>query len=98
MCGSLFLNKRFERAVQSLVGENQYAKLRNTPDYSSALHTFDREIKTTYEGGQDEEYRVEFLRSNLRNDVRRNLISGTWTMTGFVYTPASIWFRNTDEK
>ena len=83
MAGSFGLNKRFELAIMSLVGEDQYKKLRTTKGFKQAMTQFDRSIKTAFRGDPDEDYYVNFPMANLEDDLAKNLESNCWNMKGF---------------
>lgn len=56
MAGSLGLNKRFEPAVQDIMGEDQFFYLRQTKGFEEAKLQFDKSIKVSLRWGTDEEY------------------------------------------
>jgi len=84
MAGSLGLNQRFEDAVKTLVGEDQYADLRKMKGYHLGVRTFDREVKRAFKGGEDEEYFVHFPMCSLEDDIEAGLDSNCWRLTGYV--------------
>ncbi|KAH7157318.1 hypothetical protein B0J13DRAFT_592817 [Dactylonectria estremocensis] len=82
MAGSLGLNKRFAEAVERLVGEDQWYELKKSKAFFLANKLFDREIKKSFQGSQDEEYFVNFPTAKLEDDPDNGLESNTWRMTG----------------
>ncbi|KAK3343434.1 Hsp70 family protein-like protein [Lasiosphaeria hispida] len=82
MAGSLGLNQRFEEAVKSLVGDDQYAELRKTKGYALALKSFDREVKRAFRGGEEDEYFVNFPMASLEDDPEAGLEENCWRLTG----------------
>lgn len=82
MAGSLGLNKRFEQAVKNLVGEEQFDDLRKTKGFEQAMLQFDRSIKTTFRGDEDDDYDINFPMAHLRDDPDKNLTSNCWAMKG----------------
>lgn len=84
MAGSLGLNQRFEEAVKNLVGDDEYTDLRKTKGYSLALKGFDREVKRSFRGDEQEEYFVNFPMASLEDDPDAGLEANCWRMTGYV--------------
>ncbi|OTA93248.1 hypothetical protein M434DRAFT_11786 [Hypoxylon sp. CO27-5] len=82
MAGSLGLNKRFTEAVQNLVGDEQWIKLKKGVGWSKALNEWEKIIKTGFQGDLDEEYFVSFPQAKLEDDPEENLIGNCWTMSG----------------
>ncbi|KAL9027294.1 MAG: hypothetical protein Q9196_004161 [Gyalolechia fulgens] len=68
MAGSLGLNRRFAQAVKNVVGEDQYFHLRKEKGFEQAMDQFDKNIKTAFRGGIDEDYYVNFPMANLNDD------------------------------
>ncbi|KAG6050144.1 hypothetical protein E4U16_004592 [Claviceps sp. LM84 group G4] len=84
MAGSLGLNDRFAAAVEELVGDDQWLKLKMSKAWSIAEKQFDQEIKKSFRGELDVEYYVNFPMANLREDEDGGLVSNTWRLTGLV--------------
>ncbi|KAG6068541.1 hypothetical protein E4U32_000366 [Claviceps aff. humidiphila group G2b] len=82
MAGSLGLNERFASAVEELVGDHQWLKLKSSKAWSFAERQFDQEIKKAFNGELDEEYYVNFPMAELWDDKDSNLVSNTWKLTG----------------
>lgn len=82
MAGSLGLNDRFAAAVEELVGDDQWLKLKMSKAWSIAEKQFDQEIKKSFRGELDVEYYVNFPMANLREDEDGGLVSNTWRLTG----------------
>ncbi|KAG6035334.1 hypothetical protein E4U19_004811 [Claviceps sp. Clav32 group G5] len=84
MAGSLGLNDRFAVAMEELVGDDQWLKLKMSKAWSIAERQFDQEIKKSSRGELDVEYYVNFPMANLREDEDGGLVSNTWRLTGLV--------------
>ncbi|KAG6159395.1 hypothetical protein E4U37_003526 [Claviceps purpurea] len=84
MAGSLGLNDRFAAAVEELVGDDQWLKLKMSKAWSIAEKQFDQEIKKSFRGELDVEYYVSFPMASLREDEDGGLVSNTWRLTGLV--------------
>ncbi|KAG5948550.1 hypothetical protein E4U60_001463 [Claviceps pazoutovae] len=84
MAGSLGLNDRFAAAVEELVGDDQWLKLKMSKAWSIAEKQFDQEIKKSFRGELDVEYYVNFPMASLREDEDGGLVSDTWRLTGLV--------------
>ncbi|KAG6230550.1 hypothetical protein E4U34_000368 [Claviceps purpurea] len=84
MAGSLGLNDRFAAAVEELVGDDQWLKLKMSKAWSIAEKQFDQEIKKSFRGELDVEYYVNFPMASLREDEDGGLVSNTWRLTGLV--------------
>ncbi|KAG6114576.1 hypothetical protein E4U13_003294 [Claviceps humidiphila] len=84
MAGSLGLNDRFAAAVEELVGDDQWLKLKMSKAWSIAEKQFDQEVKKSFRGELDVEYYVNFPMANLREDEDGGLVSNTWRLTGLV--------------
>jgi hypothetical protein len=91
MAGSLQLNKRFERAVKELVGEEQWTSLRSSKGFQLASSQFEKEIKKAFRGDlnddcfdDDDEFYVSFYPAKLTDNPHRGLESNTWTMVRYV--------------
>ncbi|MCJ1301655.1 hypothetical protein MMC08_004456, partial [Hypocenomyce scalaris] len=82
MAGSLGLNKRFEQAVEDVVGEEQFHTLRKTTGFEQAMLQFDRSIKTAFRGDIDDEYYVNFPMAKLQDDEMNNIQANCWNMKG----------------
>lgn len=82
MAGSLGLNKRFEGAIKSLVGEDQYFHLRKSRGFELAVQQFDRSVKTAFRGDPDEDYFINFPLAELDDDPANNLVANCWNMKG----------------
>lgn len=78
--GSLGLNKRFEDAVNTLVGEDQFYHLKKTRGFRAAVEFFDQSIKTAFRGHEDEDYFVNFPMAKLKDDAHNSLVSNCWEM------------------
>ncbi|KAL1866881.1 hypothetical protein Daus18300_006584 [Diaporthe australafricana] len=68
MAGSLGLNKRFEDKVQQVVGDAQFACLKQGVGWAKGLHEFDKDVKTSFNGKADVSFFVSFP-----NDVVRDM-------------------------
>ncbi|KAG5935630.1 hypothetical protein E4U59_005507 [Claviceps monticola] len=84
MAGSLGLNDGFAAAVEELVGDDQWLKLKMSKAWSIAEKQFDQEIKKSFRGELDVEYYVNFPMASLREDEDGGLVSNTWRLTGLV--------------
>ncbi|KAG6014764.1 hypothetical protein E4U54_004867 [Claviceps lovelessii] len=82
MAGSLGLNQRFAAAVEDLVGDLQWIKLKTSKAWSFAEKQFDQEIKIAFRGELDEEYFVNFPMADLWDDPDNGLKQSTWRLTG----------------
>ncbi|KAF4961796.1 hypothetical protein FSARC_10092 [Fusarium sarcochroum] len=82
MAGSLGLNKRFAEAVQNLVGDEEWIRLKKLPAWVKADHQFDQSIKTAFTGDLDEDMIVNFPGANLKDDVEEGLQRDSWFMPG----------------
>ena len=82
MSGSLGLNQRFGEAVRDLVGDEEFASLRLTKGYNLAVNNFDREVKKSFRGSNDEEYFVNFPMTTLQDDKEAGLQNSCWRVTG----------------
>ncbi|KAG4434043.1 hypothetical protein IFR05_010465 [Cadophora sp. M221] len=82
MAGSLGLNKRFEQAIEELVGDDQYLTLYKTKGFQQAVQQFDQSVKTSFRGDLDEEYYINFPMANLEDDPANDLGSNCWNMKG----------------
>lgn len=82
MAGSLGLNKRFEQAVQDIMGEDQFFYLRQTKGFEEAKIQFDKSIKVSFRGGADEEYFVNFPMARLQDDPENNIQANCWNIKG----------------
>ncbi|EHL00510.1 putative Heat shock 70 kDa protein 12A [Glarea lozoyensis 74030] len=83
MAGSLGLNKRFEQEVQHIIGPAEYGRIYQQVGYTTAVNTFDKNVKTAFRGDVDKEYFVAFPCADLKDNKKRNLKRDVWTMTGF---------------
>lgn len=86
MAGSLGLNKRFEQAVEDIIGQDQFFYLRQTKDFEEAKLQFDKSIKVSFRGGAGEEYFVNFPMSRLQDDPENNIQANCWNMKGLAYS------------
>lgn len=84
MAGSLGLNRRFEQAINDIVGEDQFEMLRKTKGFEEALRQFDISIKTAFRGDSEEEFFVNFPMSQLKDDPANNIQANCWNMKGLV--------------
>ncbi|EXK29750.1 hypothetical protein FOXG_11731 [Fusarium oxysporum f. sp. lycopersici 4287] len=82
MAGSLVLNERFSKEVETLVGAEQWSKLKTSRAFHLASKQFDREIKRSFRGGAEEEYFVNFPTAKLKDDLDYGLEASTWRLTG----------------
>jgi hypothetical protein len=57
LCGSVFLDQAFEKYIQTVVGEQQYAGLRDRAK-KKMLKEFENIVKRSYTG-EDKEYSVD---------------------------------------
>lgn len=91
MAGSLGLNKRFAEAVNNLVGDDQFHKLRKTKAFALAEKYFDRDVKKAFRGKKGEEYFVNFPMAGLKDDKGSGLESNCWRLTQWVFPrPATV--------
>ncbi|KAG6321238.1 hypothetical protein E4U44_005360 [Claviceps purpurea] len=86
MAGSLGLNQRFATAVEELVGDDQWPKLKASKAWSFAEKQFDEEVKRKFNGGLNETYYVNFPLARLKDNENHGLASNTWTISGKVLT------------
>lgn len=82
MAGSLGLNQRFVEAVENLVGDDQWNKLRKTKGLSLAEKQFEREVKRAFCGDPEDEYYISFPMADLEDDPDNGLKKQCWRMTG----------------
>lgn len=82
MAGSLGLNKRFEEKVRRVVGEKQFASLKDTVGWAKALNEFDKNIKTSFNGDVSETFYVNFPKAELKDNPDEGLFGNCWEMTG----------------
>ena len=82
MAGSLGLNKRFAKAVEELVGEDAFFELKKTRGFQEAVKQFDKQIKTAFRGGEDEDYYVNFPMAKLEDNEDEGLVSNSWNIDG----------------
>jgi molecular chaperone DnaK (HSP70) len=82
MAGSLGLNRRFEEAVKTLIGEEELFRVKKTKGWIEASTQFDRDIKRKFRGKSTEEHFVHFPMADLEDDPDNRLESNSWTMTG----------------
>ncbi|KAF4439111.1 hypothetical protein F53441_12662 [Fusarium austroafricanum] len=78
------LNKRFAEAVQHLIGDEQWSRLKNDPAWKIAERQFDQEIKTKFTGDLDGDFVVNFPRAKLQDEVEEGLEADSWFMPGLV--------------
>lgn len=81
MAGSFYLNKRFEEAVHKLVGDLQWETLKNKPGWFKALNDFDKNVKTSFKGKEDDLHWVAFPRAKLEDNYAEGLVDDCWEMT-----------------
>ncbi|KAG6249329.1 hypothetical protein E4U24_002172 [Claviceps purpurea] len=84
MAGSLGLNQRFATAVEELVGNDQWLKLKASKAWSLAEKQFDEEVKRKFNGGLKEIYYVNFPLARLKDNENHGLASNTWAISGKV--------------
>ncbi|CCE29463.1 related to hsp70 protein [Claviceps purpurea 20.1] len=84
MAGSLGLNQRFATAVEELVGDDQWPKLKASKAWSFAEKQFDEEVKRKFNGGLKEVYYVNFPLARLKDNEDHGLASNTWAISGKV--------------
>ncbi|KAG6024262.1 hypothetical protein E4U40_003410 [Claviceps sp. LM458 group G5] len=84
MAGSIGLNQRFATAVEELVGDDQWLKLKTSKPWSFAEKQFDEEIKKKFNGGLKETYYVNFPLARLKDNENHGLTSNTWAISGKV--------------
>lgn len=82
MAGSLGINQRFVKAVESLVGDDQWKKLRKTKGFSLAEKQFEREVKRAFLGDHEDEYYINFPMVDLEDDPDNGLEKQCWRITG----------------
>ncbi|KAF5593829.1 Hsp70 chaperone protein [Fusarium pseudoanthophilum] len=68
--------------VENLVGEDQWFELKKSKAFHLASKQFDREIKRSFRGGNEEEYFVNFPTAKLEDDLDNGLEASTWRLTG----------------
>ncbi|KAG6261198.1 hypothetical protein E4U49_004164 [Claviceps purpurea] len=86
MAGSLGLNQRFATAVEELIGDDQWLKLKTSKAWSFAEKQFDEEVKKKFNGGLKEVYYVNFPLARLKDNENHGLASSTWAISGKVLT------------
>ncbi|KAG5977071.1 hypothetical protein E4U56_000475 [Claviceps arundinis] len=84
MAGSLGLNQRFATAVEELVGDGQWLKLKTSKAWSFAERQFDEEVKKKFNGELKEVYYVNFPLGDLKDNESHGLTSNTWVVSGKV--------------
>ncbi|KAF5561842.1 Hsp70 family heat shock protein [Fusarium phyllophilum] len=82
MSGSLGLNRRFAEAVQNLIGDEEWFRLKNHEAWPLAERQFDQSIKTAFNGDLEDEYIVNFPGAYLEDDDEERLLRDTWFMSG----------------
>ncbi|KAF9760866.1 hypothetical protein IL306_004075 [Fusarium sp. DS 682] len=82
MSGSLGLNRRFAEAVQNLIGDEEWFRLKSHDAWPLADRQFDQDIKTAFDGDLEEEYIVNFPGAYLQDVVEEGLKRDTWYMSG----------------
>ncbi|EXM19166.1 hypothetical protein RAB80_011500 [Fusarium oxysporum f. sp. vasinfectum] len=82
MAGSLGLNKRFAEAVQNLIGDEEWLRLKKLPAWAKADRQFDREVKTSFTGDVDDEFVINFPGAHLQDDIDEGLQRDSWFMSG----------------
>ncbi|KAH7219581.1 hypothetical protein DER44DRAFT_91009 [Fusarium oxysporum] len=82
MSGSLGLNRRFAEAVQNLIGDEEWFRLKNHEAWPHADRQFDQNIKTAFNGDLEDEYIVNFPGAYLDDDDDEGLRRDTWYMSG----------------
>ncbi|KAF4442543.1 hypothetical protein F53441_11704 [Fusarium austroafricanum] len=82
MAGSLGLNKRFAEAVQDLVGEEEWIKLKKLKGWTNAYEQFDQLVKRCFLGDTEEEYLITFPQAGLEDNPSEGLKNDCWAMTG----------------
>ncbi|KAF5708419.1 Hsp70 chaperone protein [Fusarium mundagurra] len=82
MAGSLGLNKRFAEAVQDLVGEEEWIKLKKLKGWTNAYEQFDQLVKRCFLGDTEEEYLITFPQAGLEDNPPEGLKNDCWAMTG----------------
>lgn len=79
--GSLALNKRFVAAVQDIVGDDQWAKLRKSKAMQDAESQFNDWIKMEFRGEANEVHWANFHRAGLEDAPESGLEDNSWGMT-----------------
>lgn len=74
------LNKRFEQAVEDLVGTDVYFELKKKRGWSSAMETFDGHVKKAFRRDMSEDFLVGFPFAKLADDPQNNLEGSCWSM------------------
>ncbi|KAF5701588.1 Hsp70 chaperone protein [Fusarium globosum] len=82
MSGSLGLNRRFAEAVQNLIGDEEWFRLKNHDAWPLADRQFDQSVKTAFNGDLEDEYIVNFPGAYLEDDDEERLCRDTWYMSG----------------
>lgn len=70
------INKRFEEAIKTAVGEDQYVKLRKAEPYRYAMHQFDTTVKPAFNPDEQSEDHVDYVhfpRADLKDDPANNI-------------------------
>lgn len=78
------VNKRFEEAIKTAVGEEQCFGLRKHRSYRIAMQFFDESVKpkfNPYEQDDDEVYYVNFPMAGLKDDPENNISSNCFNVT-----------------
>ncbi|KAJ3494688.1 hypothetical protein NLG97_g3918 [Lecanicillium saksenae] len=78
--GSIFLNKRFEEALEEIIPAMEWPKLKNGRALKSAIQCFESEIKPKFGGDLDDEFYVHLPGAGLKNDPSRGIQSNEWCM------------------
>lgn len=84
MVGSLILDKRFEEAVRTVVGDDQFGPLKKGVGWAKAMNEWDKNIKTAFTGDVTEVNYVTFPKADLEDDEMERIFSNCWEMTGDV--------------
>ncbi|KAG5921802.1 hypothetical protein E4U61_006230 [Claviceps capensis] len=84
MAGSLGLNQRFATAVEELVGDGEWLKLKTSKAWSFAEKQFDEEVKKKFNGGLKQVFYVNFPLARLKDNENHGLASNTWAISGEV--------------
>ena len=78
------LNRRFEDYIKSIVGEDEFVRLRETGAYARAMKNFDDHIKQEFYHCEDDEQYVNFPRAGLKDRPEKGLLHNTITIKRYL--------------
>ena len=74
------INRRFEDHIRNVVGEEAFARLRQTRAYAGAMKHFDEIIKPSFHTSEDDEQYVNFPKAGLADRPNLGLTKDTITI------------------